>query len=381
MSEKRRGRGDDSIYWDKSKGSYVGEISLGYTPAGKRKRPKVYGRTKTEVRGKLKDLRDEIEAGVKSAAKYTVGDAVRKWLDVGLKDRDPSTIKKNRIYAEQHVIPCIGAAKLRELTADDVDDWLEDRAKLLATSTLGSVLSILRRSITLAQRRGLVGQNVAALDITIPKGKAGRPSKSLTLEQAVALLKAEDKSAWIHAYIVVSLLAGVRTEEARALRWEHTHLDKLPPHVEVWRSVRADGDTKTEKSRRTLRLPLLAVDALRAHRAHQAEDRLKAGELWEENGLVFATSVGTPLDAANVRRSFRRAVTAAEIEGSWTPRELRHTFVSVLSAHGVTNETIALLVGHASTRVTEVVYRHELRPVIQDGAEVIDTIFTKQSAG
>lgn len=381
MNEKRRGRGDDSIYWDKSKGCYVGEISLGYTPAGKRKRPKVYGRTKTEVRGKLKDLRDEIEAGVKSAARYTVGDAVRKWLEVGLKDRDPATIEKNRIYAENHVIPCIGAAKLRDLTADDVDDWLEDRAKLLATSTLGSILSILRRSITLAQRRRLVGQNVAALDITIPKGKAGRPSKSLTLEQAVALLKAEDKSAWIHAYIVVSLLAGVRTEEARALRWEHTHLDKVPPHVEVWRSVRADGDTKTEKSRRTLRLPLLAIDALKTHRAHQAEDRLKAGELWEENDLVFCTSVGTPLDAANVRRSFRRAVKAAEIEGSWTPRELRHTFVSVLSAHGVTNETIALLVGHASTRVTEVVYRHELRPVIQDGAEVIDTIFTKQSAG
>src|SRR6185503_13196086 len=84
----------------------------------------------------------------------------------------------------------------------------------------------------------------------------------------------------MHAYITLSLLAGIRTEEARALRWSHIDLDgdryarpPLPPHIAVWRSVRAPGDTKTERSRRTLGLPTAAVQALRGWQDAQAGER------------------------------------------------------------------------------------------------------------
>jgi site-specific recombinase XerD len=87
------------------------------------------------------------------------------------------------------------------------------------------------------------------------------------------------------------------------------------------------------------------------------------GQRWVDNDLVFATRYGTELDAANVRRAFRTVATAAGLEASeWTPRELRHSFVSLLSSSGVPIEDIAHLVGHASTSVTEKVYRKELRP-------------------
>lgn len=110
--------------------------------------------------------------------------------------------------------------------------------------------------------------------------------------------------------------------------------------------------------------------------------RLAAGALWQEAGLVFATAVGTGLDPANVRRGFRTVVKASKIGGSLTPRELRHSFVSLLSANGVPVESIAQLVGHAGTAVTEAVYCKELRPVLTDGAAVIGSIFTrKKSAG
>jgi integrase len=318
---------------------------------------------------------------VTSSARYTVTEAVRKWLDVGLKGRDPHTIDKCRTLAENHIVPAIGAAKLRDLTADDLDEWLEGKATELATSTLREVLSILRRSITLAQRRDLVTRNVAEL-VTIPKGTAGRPSKALTMDQALAVLAA---AVWsrLHAYIVVALLTGIRTEEARALTWDRVHLQRvgdMPPHIEVWRSVRTHGDTKTKKSRRTLALPPQAVDALKTHKTEQAKDRLTAGALWQDTGLVFCTTVGTALDAANVRRWFRSVVTKAGIAGNWTPRELRHSFVSLLSANGVPVESIAQLVGHAGTTVTEAVYRKELRPVLTDGAEVIGSIFTRNQS-
>jgi integrase len=157
----------------------------------------------------------------------------------------------------------------------------------------------------------------------------------------------------------------------------------VPPHIEVWRSVRFDGDTKTKKSRRTLALPARCIEALRKQKAQQAADRLAAGERWRESGLVFTTASGTAMDAANVRRGFRRAL--ALVPGldpsEWTPRELRHSFVSLLSDAGVPVEEISRLVGHSGTSVTELIYRHQIRPVIQTGATAMDRLFDRDSAG
>jgi integrase len=160
-------------------------------------------------------------------------------------------------------------------------------------------------------------------------------------------------------------------------------LDTAPEYLEVWRSVRATGDTKTRKSRRTLALPSLCVDALRVQRARQLRERLRAGSDWVESGLVFTASNGAQLDAANVRRGFRRAL--ALVPGvepaDWTPRDLRHSFVSLLSEAGVPLEEISRLVGHSGTAVTEAVYRHELRPVIQTGATAMDRLFSRSGEG
>jgi site-specific recombinase XerD len=87
------------------------------------------------------------------------------------------------------------------------------------------------------------------------------------------------------------------------------------------------------------------------------------GECWEDHDLAFCTRRGLTLDAANVRRTFR---TSSRLPGldpaAWTPRELRHSFVSILSDAGVPLEDIARLAGHRSTTVTEAVYRKQLRP-------------------
>jgi len=109
-------------------------------------------------------------------------------------------------------------------------------------------------------------------------------------------------------------------------------------------------------------------------RSRYAEDRLAAGALWQDHDLVFASVIGTPLDAANVRREFRKITEAAGLGTDWAPRDLRHTFVSLMSADGVPIEEIARLAGHNRTATTELVYRHELRPVITTGAEVMDRI-------
>lgn len=79
--------------------------------------------------------------------------------------------------------------------------------------------------------------------------------------------------------------------------------------------------------------------------------------------------------AIYVWRSFRRVTKNAGIGENWTPRELRHSFVSIMSDNGVPIETIADLVGHAGTRVTEAVYRLQLKPELTKGAETMNSIF------
>jgi site-specific recombinase XerD len=99
------------------------------------------------------------------------------------------------------------------------------------------------------------------------------------------------------------------------------------------------------------------VEALREHRVRQAEDRLAAGPLWQDHGLVFASAVGTPMDDHNVRRMFRAITEEAGLGTGWVPREMGHTFVSLLSARGVPVEAIALLAGHNQASTTELVDR------------------------
>ena len=78
-----------------------------------------------------------------------------------------------------------------------------------------------------------------------------------------------------------------------------------------------------------------------------------------------------------MRRGFRALCQKAGIGGSWSPRELRHTFVSLMSESGIAVEEIARLAGHSSSRTTEVVYRHELRPVITSGADAMDKMLDR----
>jgi integrase len=395
MSEtkvRRRGFGDDGIYLDAAMNPYMGAVSIGYGPDRKRIRRKVSGKTRQEVRAKLQALHEELNAGIRSSSTYTAREAVDDWLREGL---DGTSERTHTLYEGllEPVLEGIGARLLRDLGARDVRSALSQLATRYSTRSLQITRNSLERAIRHAESNDLVGRNVAAL-VKTPRGRNGRASKSFTLEQAKALLAASE-GARLHAYVVLSLLVGIRTEEARALRWDHvvSWVDDSAGWqpvtaagfdsaraiedqyaIYVWRSERHGGDTKTGKSRRTLALPQRCVEVLGQHMKRQEKERLRAGELWQEHGLVFASRIGTPLTANNVIRAFRIIAKKAGLGEDWVPREMRHTFVSVLSANGVPVESIALLAGHERSATTESVYRHEIRPALTQGAEVMDKI-------
>jgi integrase len=157
----------------------------------------------------------------------------------------------------------------------------------LSTRSLQIAHNYLVRAIRQAEADDIIGRNVASL-VRPPAGRDGRPSKAMSESQARALLDAAATGARranrgggaprpfrLHAYVVLLLTTGMRPEEARALRWDHLDIDAGT--MSIWRSDRAGGDTKTSRSRRTLKLPAIAVAALRERSKAQAVEKLKAG--------------------------------------------------------------------------------------------------------
>ena len=107
------------------------------------------------------------------------------WLTRRMAVRHPS----GRLSAETHIIPILGKRKLRQLTVEDVEKLLADKSTSLSTRSLRIIHSILNRAVRHAQVRDKVRRNVVLL-CSVPAGREGRPSKSLTLDQAEAILKA-----------------------------------------------------------------------------------------------------------------------------------------------------------------------------------------------
>ena len=199
----RRRRGEDGISFEhrgpcrdphrhrNCPGLWRGELTVGYTGDGKRQRRKVSGKTKAAVIDKLRDLHTQLDKGITPKAgyvHYTVRQAAEDWLATGLDGRSAKTVKKNQNVLEP-ILKVIGARKLRELTAADVRQALATMATGYSSAAVTMGHLALKRAIRHAEANNLVSRNVAALADT-PKGQDGRPSKSLTLEQAVAVITA-----------------------------------------------------------------------------------------------------------------------------------------------------------------------------------------------
>jgi hypothetical protein len=179
--KRRRDRGDGTIAWDKVNKCWVGSISLGTSSDGTRNRPSVRGKTKTEARNNLDKLREELNAGIRTPATYTIERCVKDWLDSV--NYDPHTMETLTGQAKNWIYPKTGATKLRDFGATDADKFFKALATKLSKRTLMMIKSTLRRSIRRAQVHDLIGRNVVEL-VDLPTGQPGRPSRAMTEVQA-----------------------------------------------------------------------------------------------------------------------------------------------------------------------------------------------------
>jgi integrase len=271
-----------------------------------------------------------------------------------------------------HLVPGLGAHRLAKLTPDHVDDLLEARAaRGMAKNSLRRIRAVLVTALDHADRRELVRRNVARLTST-PDGTFSE-RRSLTAAEAGALLVAM-RGDRLEALVVVGVTMGLRPGELTGLSWRDVDLDAGIIHVR--RALKREnnrpvmGELKTKRSRRSLGCPPFVVEALRRRQEFQAMERAAAGRDWSQwaaQDLVFTTTAGTPIDASNLRRYFKRACKNAGI-GRWMPYEMRHTAASLLSDDGVPLEQVADLLGHDGTRMVAQVYRHAVAPTVDVAA-------------
>jgi integrase len=326
-----------------------------------------------------------------------------------------------------HLVPQLGKTPLAKLTPGHVDALFQRLQQNGTSATrIRYARTVLRAALNRARKWQLVTQNVA--ELVDPPRHRRREIQPLTPEQARALIDSVSEHR-LGAIVSVATALGLRQGEALGLRWQDIDFDagrlsvrqalersggdsaarrplaverrelrkriaetrkrsaerrELLRQLEVnrkkWRELRSVirfVEPKSDRSRRTIRLPQIVVSALKAHRKQQLEERMALGKAWHDSGLVFVSPIGTPLDPRNVTREFQAMLAAAPSVPRVRFHDLRHTAATLLLAQGVDPRTIMETLGHSLISLTLNMYSHVLPALQADAAAKLDAILSR----
>jgi integrase len=327
-----------------------------------------------------------------SAARTPLTDFLKRFLELYKTEGGVSlrTWQDYRYHIEANVIPLIGGVVLAELKPFHVDEWMKSlRSRGLGDRTVEYAQSVLRRALQFALEWELLDRNPAGARFRAAKRKrtvkpSGTKVRFLNPEQARAFLAAVsgDRHEALYALAVTT---GLRPEELHGLRPADLDLPhrRLTVNQVLAKTRRRKGENvarfhfgppKTDRSRRTIDFPRFVADVLDSEVQTVGETRQLAGESWQENGLLFPSQVGTPLEERNVLRRFQ-----AICEANGLPRlrlyDLRHTHASLLIHEGVHPKKISERLGHSSIKLTMDTYGHLFEGSDRDSAEKIEKLF------
>lgn len=383
----KRANGEGSIYQRKSDGRWVGSAYV-LTTAGTTKRVPVYGSSFEEAHEKLVKLKSASMNGIPVPDKsWSVGEYLIYWLDHAVKpERKATTHRGYESAVRLHILPVLKSKRLNKLTAQDVRQFLAVvREKCLCCANKLDIHrpaekqccsikkcckkrpsvrqvqyahAVLRNALSNAVREELISRNVAKLvQVPTPRYRTGQ---GLSVDSVKLLLK-EAEGHRLHTLFLLAATMGLRRGELLGLRWEDLDLSKGVLRVE--RNVQRVGgqlvmeDTKSEDSDRSVPLPAVTWQALKAHKGRQAGERLKLGDAWQDFGLVFPTGLGTPMEPRNLNRTWSTLRARAGME-SVRLHDLRHTMVTLLLELNVPPHVVQAIAGHADIEVTMKVYAH-----------------------
>ena len=344
--------------------------------SGRRVRRSLLGRTRAIVAAKLAEAQRAESIGLPAAsARMTTADYLASWLEAIEPRIRPRTYESYELIVRVHLAPGLGHHPLPRLSPPAVQAFLNARTRDgCSPRTVAYIRAVLRQALGQAERWGLVSRNVARL--AEPPRVPRREVRPLDPAQARAFLAAirGDRH---EALYLVALGVGLRQGELLGLSWPDVDLDAGTLRVRQALQRIKGGlilvEPKSATSHRTVALPAVVAEALRAHRIRQLEERLASGGRWPDDprDLVFLSTVGTPLDGVAVTRRFQALLADAGL-----PRQrfhdLRHACASLLLAQGVAPRVVMETLGHSQISLTMNTYSHVVPQLGRAAAERMD---------
>lgn len=357
------------------------------------------GRRQTKfvtVRGTKKDAERELTrllGGLEDGtyiepSKITVAEYLEQWLTDSARHRvSAKTFERYAEIARKHLIPALGATRLAKLSPSLIQSYYSDaltRTRVrrgagagriemppLSARTVKHHHRVLSQALRQAVRLGLAAHNpCASVD---PPRPARRDMKTIDQAQSAALLRAAELTP-IYVPVLLAITTGMRRGEILGLRWRDVDLGRgvlsVTQTLEQTATALAFKEPKSERSRRTIALPRLTVDALGRHKAAQAALRLRVGAAYAKHDLVCCHADGTPLSPRAVSKAF--AELARKLQLGIRFHDLRHSHISHLLAAGVHPKVASERAGHASVSITLDVYSHVAPGMQEDAARQID---------
>jgi len=376
----KRSNGEGSIF-KRADGRWVGKVSLGYDLVNhKRLRKVVYGKTRGEVRTRLTELQRKHDQGLTVNTKaQATSQFLTTWLnDVAKPNTRPSTYRSYEQIVRNHLIPGLGTYSLEKLTPQVIQSFLNAKAK--TGISVEHLRRVLRAALNQAVKWDLIVRNPATL-VSPPK-KEKYEFAYLEPEQAKKLFEAASHTRY-EALFTVAISVGLRLGEALGLKWSEVDLEAGTLTVKH-QLQRVEGkltlvEPKTARARRVVPLPSFAIEALKKHRTRQLEERIFNSDVWQEQNFVFTSTVGTPADPRNIRRTLETI-----LQESGLPKvrfhDLRHTCATLLLAQGTDARTIMETLGHSQITLTLNTYSHVMPSLQRDAADRMDAVFQNISA-
>lgn len=377
--------GKQYTYWE-------ARCTVGYDPGtGKQVQKSISGQTQKEVRQKLSKIITELDEGIYTVtSKVTVKEWSETWLTNYLGNVKPSTALLYRQQAEMYIIPRLGSLKLEALTSDQIQKFYnelfrskEDGGKGLSAKTVKNVHGVFHKALEQAKKNRILRFNPSDA-CELPRIYR-QEIKPLNREQAAAFLR--EIQGHTHEYLFqIALFTGMRQGELLGLSWESVDMDHgtLTVKRQLCREKKKGGKyyfspPKNNKSR-VLTLAPSVVRLFRWQKLKQNGDRLKAGEAWEETGLVFTNPTGGCLSYRTVYDCFKRVLNKLDLP-EVRFHDLRHTYAVFALQSGDDIKTVQENLGHATAAFTLDIYGHVLDEMKQASASRMETLIQGFAAG
>ena len=401
-SKTRRTKGDGLIR--ERKDGWEGRIPIGKNPVtGRTDYKYFYGKTMAQVREKMRIYENDPDEIAMVNGIYKKVETTREqtplfsdWLDTWLTQYKansitPSTYESYQGFIEQHIKPALGNILIGEITADQIQQLLNNKQKVgarkdgrtgaLSTSSVMKIKIIINASLKQAVKNHLISSNPTEA-VTPPK-MTRREIRVLTPEEQDKFMNAL-KGHRLEALFKLALATGMRKGELLALTWEKVDFEdntisisktaKRVRNQETMKSSIEVGGPKSKSGYREIPMLPSVAPILSKHYILQQKEQKEAGSAYNQLGIVFCSKVGTYIEARRINSTLEKILKQAGVEHI-NFHALRHTFATRALENSVPAKVVQKMLGHADVSLTLNTYTHVLKETLHDEIGKMDNIF------